>query len=235
MNIVITGASNGIGYQTVKYLCTKVDGNIYAISRNMKKLSELKVECERIHSGVKVNPIVYDLENIHLSADVLFNKIDCHHIDIIINNAGKLINKAFTDFSYEEIISVFTINVIAPSLLIKGLISRMGNESNGHVVNISSMGGFQGSVKYPGLSFYSASKGALAVLTETLAAEYASKNIRFNCLALGATQTEMLESAFPGYKAPVSAEEIGKFITDFAINAGNLFNGKIIPVATSNP
>jgi len=106
---------------------------------------------------------------------------------------------------------------------------------NAHIVNISSMGGFQGSSKYPGMAVYSASKAALANLTEGLASEYAKDGIAFNCLALGAVQTEMLEQAFPGYKAPVSADDMANFISWFALAGHMFFNGKILPVSVSNP
>ena len=115
------------------------------------------------------------------------------------------------------------------------MFSNMGGVKPTHVVNIGSMGGVQGSVKFPGLSIYSASKAALATLTECLAAEYPDKNIYFNCLALGAVQTEMFDEAFPGYKAPLTADEAAEFITDFALNGYKYFNGKIIPVSLSIP
>jgi NAD(P)-dependent dehydrogenase (short-subunit alcohol dehydrogenase family) len=97
------------------------------------------------------------------------------------------------------------------------------------------MGGFQGSAKYKGLSYYSASKAALACLSECLAAEFATSGINVNCLALGAVQTEMLEEAFPGYKAPVDAKTMARFISDFALNGHKFFNGKVLPVAIDNP
>jgi NAD(P)-dependent dehydrogenase (short-subunit alcohol dehydrogenase family) len=104
-----------------------------------------------------------------------------------------------------------------------------------HIVNIASMGGFQGSSKYKGLSYYSASKAALACLTECLATEFQESKIKVNCLALGAVQTEMFEAAFPGNKAPVKAHEMAEFIADFALKGHKFFNGKILPVATNNP
>jgi NAD(P)-dependent dehydrogenase (short-subunit alcohol dehydrogenase family) len=104
-----------------------------------------------------------------------------------------------------------------------------------HIVNISSMGGFQGSAKFPGLSAYSVSKGALSILTEALSTEFASKDIRVNALCLGAVQTEMFEEAFPGFKAPLSAEEMGHYIADFALTAHRFYNGKILPVSLEDP
>jgi len=97
------------------------------------------------------------------------------------------------------------------------------------------MGGFQGSVKFPGLALYSASKGALSTLTEVLAAELSARKIAVNCLAIGSVQTPMLQEAFPGYKAPVTPESMAQLISWFALNANNWLNGKVIPVSLSTP
>ena len=97
------------------------------------------------------------------------------------------------------------------------------------------MGGFQGSAKYSGLSYYSASKAALACLTECLANEFTGFGISVNCLALGSVQTEMLNEAFPGYKAPVDAKQMAEYISGFALTGHKFFNGKILPVAIGNP
>ncbi|MCK7533451.1 MAG: SDR family oxidoreductase [Marinilabiliales bacterium] len=95
-----------------------------------------------------------------------------------------------------------------------------------HIVNISSMGGYQGSSKYKGLSYYSASKAAISCLSECLAGEFSGTGITVNCLALGAVQTEMFEEAFPGSQAPVSTMEMAQFIVNFALNGNRFFNGK---------
>jgi NAD(P)-dependent dehydrogenase (short-subunit alcohol dehydrogenase family) len=155
--------------------------------------------------------------------------------DILINNAGILVNKPFLELSPDETMKMFSTNLMVPAKLIRQLYKHMGGATPTHVVNIGSMGAVQGSVKFPGLSLYSASKGALAVLTECLAVEFADKNIFVNYLAIGAVQTEMLSQAFPGYKAPVSAEEIADFIAEFARNGYRYFNGKILPVSLSTP
>ena len=139
------------------------------------------------------------------------------------------------DYSWEEIRQVFNINFFGPALFTKLLISNLGSIEPGHVVNIGGMGGYQGSVKFPGLSFYSASKAAIANLTECLAEEYKEYNISFNCLAMGAVNTEMLKKAFPGYIAPVEPDQMGKFIAEFAISGHKYFNGKVIPVSLSTP
>ena len=108
-------------------------------------------------------------------------------------------------------------------------------KENSHVLNISSIGGVQGSLKFPGLAAYSSSKGALLTLTELLAEEYKDSKISFNALALGAVQTEMLEEAFPGYKAPVSAAEMAAYIFNFATTGHRFYNGKILQVSSNTP
>ncbi|MFO7656070.1 MAG: SDR family oxidoreductase [Bacteroidales bacterium] len=234
MNIVITGASRGIGYELAKYFAAIGNNQIIAISRNSELLDRLNKECTLINDKSEVVTISADLS---ISASDMKHGISrfCSHIDILVNNAGCLINKAFADTSEEEARMAFDTNFFAASFLISHLSGLMGDFQHTHIVNISSMGGYQGSTKYPGLSYYSASKAALAVLTECLAGEFSEKNISVNCLALGATQTEMLSEAFPGYKAPLSASEMAEFIGDFCINGHKYFNGKILPVALSNP
>ena len=97
------------------------------------------------------------------------------------------------------------------------------------------MGGVQGSAKFAGLAAYSSSKGALITLMELLAEEYKEKGISFNALALGAVQTEMLQEAFPGYRASVSAERMGQYIAEFALSGHELYNGKVLQVSNSTP
>ena len=90
-------------------------------------------------------------------------------------------------------------------------------------------------MKFPGLAAYSSSKGAVITLSELLAEEYKEQQISFNVLALGAVQTEMLEEAFPGYKAPVSASEMADYIFNFALNGNKFYNGKILQVSSTTP
>jgi NAD(P)-dependent dehydrogenase (short-subunit alcohol dehydrogenase family) len=85
------------------------------------------------------------------------------------------------------------------------------------------------------LSAYSSSKGAVITLTELLAEEYKETGPSFNVLALGAVQTEMLEEAFPGYKASVSADQMANYIFDFSVNGNKLYNGKLMQVSSSTP
>lgn len=236
MNIIVTGASRGIGYELVKLLSADPKNTVVAISRNGSKLNQLRDECLSQNSSSNVIPIVCELSDknaIEGLVSELTKKIK--FINILINNAGALVNKPFETISTIDLEYVYNVNVFSVIRLIQGIFPLLDSDQKSHIVNISSMGGFQGSAKFAGLSAYSSSKAALACLTECLAEEFKEKNIAFNCLALGATQTEMLNEAFPGYKAPVTADKMAAFIADFSLNAHQYMNGKIIPVSLSTP
>jgi 3-oxoacyl-[acyl-carrier protein] reductase len=232
MKIVVTGASRGIGYELVKHLSSNPSYTVFAVSRNGEQLEKLKNECPNNN----VIPITCDLSK-ELSILSLLTNIKKHTstINALVNNAGAIINKPFSEISKSEMDYVYNVNVFSVVRLIQGVLPLMEETTKSHIVNISSMGGFQGSSKFAGLSAYSSSKAALACLTECLAEEFKDRNIAFNCLALGAVQTEMLNEAFPGYKAPLSASEMASYVSDFVVNAHKVLNGKIIPVSLSNP
>lgn len=233
MNIVITGASSGVGLETARKLADNPGNRIIVIARSNMKIQALAGECNIRKQETVVQPVQFDLAKGDIGTLVLQINRQLGKIDILINNAGALLNKPLGQITATEIDDVFNVNVKAPLLLTQALIPLL--KPGSHVVNIGSMGGVQGSVKFPGLSVYSASKGALSVLTECLAAELADKKISVNCLAFGSVQTEMLEKAFPGYKAPVTAAEMGAFVADFAQNGHKYFNGKVLPVSLSTP
>jgi len=232
MNILVTGASRGIGYELVQLFSRKDSNKVIAIARNAEKLTQLSKSAPYGN----IIPLQLDLadENqINKVADAV--KTHLSVIDIVINNAGALVNKPFMELTSSDLKKVYQVNVFSVFELTKQLLPLMNTQNKSHIVNISSVGGYQGSVKFAGLSAYSSSKAALVCLTECLAEEFKDKNIAFNCLALGATQTEMLEEAFPGYKAPVSAKEMAQFILQFSLTAQAVMNGKVIPVSLSTP
>ncbi|MEE4214946.1 MAG: SDR family oxidoreductase [Bacteroidales bacterium] len=231
MNIIITGASRGIGRETAKTLAANKNNHILAISRSESLLRKLSGEAE-------FNNITYmatDINESLKSPESFLKELDEHFslVDVLINNAGSLVSKPLGDLSYSEIGLMTETNFLSPLLLIKLLSGRFRKGS--HIVNISSMGGFQGSSRYPGMSVYNASKAALSNLTESLAYEFEKEKIFFNCLALGAVQTEMLNEAFPGYRAPLRPDEMAEFISWFATEGRKYFNGKVLPVSVSNP
>src|SRR5690606_926308 len=150
-------------------------------------------------------------------------------VDVLINNAGKLLNRPFLNTTSGDFEEVYKVNVFGVANLTRTILPFM--PKTGHVVTISSMGGVQGSVKFPGLSAYSSSKGAVITLTELWAEEFKEMGPSFNVLALGAVQTEMLEEAFPGYKAPVSALEMADYIKNFALTGQKFYNGKLLQIS----
>lgn len=235
MNILVTGASRGIGYHTAKSLVSKSNHKVLAISRNGQGLNALRAECEAMGLEGCIHPLPFDLQSSEPYEKELLPSVAgiFGTIDILINNAGLLVNKPYININDADIHRMLAVNFIAAARLIRVLLPLI--KPSGHVVNISSMGGYQGSVKFPGLSVYSASKAALACLTECLAEEFKGKGPSFNCLAVGAVDTEMLREAFPGYEAPLSAEGMGAFVADFALNGNNYFNGKVLPVSASTP
>ncbi len=236
LNIVIIGSSRGIGFEVAKQL-SQQGHNLFCISRNKAGLEILKKECAAINPESSIATFALDIS---LIDETFFDLYEITRnvfprVDILLNNAGLLINKDFSELRPAEVKKIFNINFFSASAVIRELLPLMGGKEISHIINIGSMGGFQGSAKFRGLSYYSASKAALATLSECLAEELKDQNIRVNCLALGAAQTEMLEEAFPGYKAPLTAYEIAEFISQFMVSGHKYFNGKIIPVAISTP
>ena len=237
MVAIITGASRGIGYETARYLSRSSGMQVYALSRNREGLEQLARDQVEGVSGSVIIPVVFDLEQF-LEEPVLIDDLIRQvpgHVDIVINNAGYLVNRPFEELDLKEWERIYRTNVFAPAMLVKHLLPVLGKAGTSHVVNISSMGGYQGSVKFAGLSAYSSSKAALACLTECLGLEYRETDIVFNCLALGSVQTEMLAEAFPGYQAEMSAARMAEYIGEFALTGHRYFRGKIIPVSSGTP
>lgn len=232
MNILVTGASRGIGYQTVKAFAADPAHKVIALSRNSSALQQLSRETP--HGNII--PVAFDLASENIAEELLpLLTKDIGHLDILINNAGALVNKPFADITSTDLNHVYNVNVFAPFRLIQLLLPLMSNPALAHIINISSMGGVQGSMKFPGLSAYSSSKAAIIGLTECLAEELKATAIRINCLAIGAVQTEMLEEAFPGYKAPLTSAEMAEFIVDFSLKAHRFCHGRIFPVSLTTP
>lgn len=233
MNIVITGASSGIGFETALELSLTNANKVVCIARSADKLRKLLEIAKGINPECVLLPVEFDIVQDDYAVLMAFLKERLGTVDILINNAGALVNKSFKDTRAQDIASMFQSNVLSHFNMIQNLLPLM--VSGSHIVNIGSMGGFQGSVKFPGLLAYSSSKAALHVMTECLAYELSESGIKVNCLALGSAQTEMLEQAFPGYQSPVMAFEMGKYVADFARTGHRFFNGKILPVAVTTP
>ncbi|MEK9739698.1 MAG: SDR family oxidoreductase [Flavobacteriaceae bacterium] len=221
--IVITGSSKGIGRELALQAAEK-GHRVFALSRNVTSLQAT--------SGVI--PLQVDLSDTK-SVQQAVNEIQSttDTVDVLINNAGILLHKPFLETTSEDFQMVFQTNVFGLVFITQALLPFM--KVNSHVVNISSMGGIGGSSKFAGLSAYSSSKGAVSILTELLAEEFKATGPKFNALALGAVQTEMLTQAFPEFKAPIQANEMADYILQFALEGHRYFNGKVLPVSSSTP
>mgnify|MGYP002039767696 FL=1 len=223
--VIITGTSRGIGFELVQ-LFADAGYAVLALSRNAKPVSDLNLD--------NTTAFPFDLNKSQDYERVAaFVQNEWSHVDVLINNAGTLLNKPFSDTTFEDFQDVYNTNVFGVAELTRCMIPFMSK--SGHVVTISSMGGVQGSVKFPGLAAYSSSKGAVISLTELLAEEYKETGPSFNVLALGAVQTEMLEEAFPGYEAPNTAAQMGAYIFEFAKTGQQFYNGKLLQISSSTP
>jgi NAD(P)-dependent dehydrogenase (short-subunit alcohol dehydrogenase family) len=229
MNIIVNGGTRGIGRETAINLAQDINNHIIVTGRNESLLNELSAG----YKNILVFPLDISVIDIHVKDFLEMVSSRLRTIDILINVAGFLVAKGFLETTDDEARVMMETNFFGPASLIRALKPIM--PAGSHIINISSMGGFQGSIKYNGLSYYSASKAALACLTECLSNEFKDFGISVNCLALGAVQTEMLAESFPGYKASVSAKEMAEFISGFALTGHKYFNGKILPVAIGNP
>lgn len=223
-NIIITGTSRGIGYE-IALLFANAGHNVLAISR---KTPQILID----HENITCLPIDISNPDELLQAEKFIAQT-WKKVDVLIHNAGSLLHKPFTQITSEEFKNIYKVNVFAVAELTKIYIPFM--QKGSHVVTISSMGGIQGSMKFAGLSAYSSSKGAVITLSELLAEEYKEQGIAFNVLALGAVNTEMLQEAFPGYEAPLSAKEMADYIYNFALTGNKYYNGKVLQVSSTTP
>lgn len=223
-NIIITGTSRGIGYELALHFAN-AGHNVLAISR---KTPQVLIQNQNI-----------TCLSVDLSDETEMQKVEnflsetWKKIDVIIHNAGSLILKPFSETTFEDFSTVYKVNVFAVANLTRVCLPYL--QKGSHVVTISSMGGIQGSMKFAGLSAYSSSKGAVITLSELLAEEYKERGIAFNVLALGAVQTEMLQEAFPGYQASISAKEMADYIFNFALTGNKYYNGKVLQVSSTTP
>lgn len=232
MNILITGAGRGIGFETALILSRDYTNNIIAVSKNQNNLDDLENNIRVFNPDANIRTAVLDLRspNLHILTDIAREYKEIH---VVINNAGLLTSKPFMELSDDEWKEMFDVNLFGPVKLIRSIIPYMGISIQGHIINIGSMGGYQGSRKFDGMSAYNAAKAGISNLTESLAVELKNKNIAVNCLALGGVQTDMFETAFPMSKAPLKSWQIAEFIADFCLNGHNYLNGQVIPVSLS--
>ncbi|HQV53353.1 MAG: SDR family oxidoreductase [Flavobacteriales bacterium] len=228
--IVVTGASRGIGREIVLDLIAN-GHTVLAIARNGEQLGSIRDE---INGTGELIILSVDLAEPNSTVTVK-KAVAGRGVRALIHNAGVLHNKPMGAHEHKDLAELYKVNVFAPLELSQALVEELKGDPPGHIVHIGSMGGFQDSSKFPGLVAYSASKAALACIAQCLAEEFKDIGIRSNCLALGSVDTDMLRAAFPGSQAPISAAAMGRYISWFALEGHNYYNGKVLPVAVSTP
>ena len=223
-NIIITGTSRGIGYEMALQFANE-GHNVLALSRKTPKtlIEHKNITCLSV--DLSLDSAIDEVED--------FIKNTFKKVDVLIHNAGALLHKQFEQITSAEFENIYKVNVFAVASLTRICIPYL--QKGSHVVTISSMGGIQGSMKFAGLAAYSSSKGAVITLSELLAEEYKEQGISFNVLALGSVNTEMLQEAFPGYEAPLSALEMANYIHDFSLTGNKYYNGKVLQVSSTTP
>lgn len=223
-NIIVTGTSRGIGYELALQFAN-AGHQVLAISRKIPQtlLEHQNITCLSVDLADETA-----LQEVEIFLSTTWKKVDA-----VVHNAGALLLKPFAETTQADFESIYKVNVFAVANLTRICLPYL--QKGSHVVTISSIGGVRGSLKFAGLAAYSSSKGAVITLTELLAEEYKEQGISFNVLALGSVQTEMLNEAFPGYQAPISAEGMATYIYDFTLNGNKYFNGKVLEVSSTNP
>ena len=171
MNILVTGATRGIG----KAIANHIDGNIYAVGRNEALLKEYK------------NYFVCDFSK-QKELMSLGNYISDNKIDILINNAGEYIYSPVENINYDSIEEIIKVNLEAPLYLISRAVPYMKFKKWGRIINIGSISGVMGEA---GASIYSASKSGLIGMTKALALELAEFGITVNTINPGWVDTDM--------------------------------------------
>lgn len=223
-NIIITGTSRGIGFELALKFANE-GHQVLALSRKAN---------QELLSHQNITFLSVDLSNeAELKQVTEFLSATWKKVDAVVHNAGSLLLRPFSETTQEDFENIYKVNVFGVANLTRICLPYL--QKGSHVVTISSMGGVQGSLKFAGLAAYSSSKGAVITLSELLAEEYKEQGISFNVLALGSVQTEMLQEAFPGYQAPLSASEMANYIYDFTLTGNKYFNGKVLPVSSTNP
>jgi len=223
-HIIVTGTSRGIGHEIALQLA-QAGHQVLALSRTI---------APSLLGNDRITNLAVDLtQPADLDLVAQFLKTSWTQVDALIHNAGAITVQPFSTIPPSDFEAVYRVNVFAVAQLTQCVLPFLPKGS--HVVTISSMGGIQGSMKFAGLAAYTSSKAAVIGLSELLAEEYKELGIAFNVLAIGAVQTEMLATAFPGYQAPLQPKEMAEYITEFALNGHKFYNGKVLQVSSSTP
>ena len=231
-NIIVTGASGGIGNSIVKKL-NEFEANILATGTKTEKLEELKSKTKNIKILTfdisKSEKIEEFIEN---ATTQLGGKLDC-----IINNAGLTQDNLAIRMSFDEWKKVIDINLTSTFLLSKFAIKKMLKNKSGKIVNITSVVGHTGNL---GQTNYAASKAGIVAMSKSLAMEYAKKNINVNCISPGFISTAMTDKIDEKFKESIVSkipsnrlgkpEDIANAVIFLISDQANYINGETIHI-----
>ena len=231
-NIIVTGASGGIGNSIVKKLY-EIGANVLASGTRIEKLEELK----KNYNNIKI--LNFDIaqsdkieEFIDNATDILGGNLDC-----LINNAGITKDNLAIRMSIDEWKKVIDINLTSTFLMSKFAIKKMLKNKSGKIVNITSVVGHTGNI---GQANYTASKAGIVAMSKSLAIEYAKKNININCISPGFIKTAMTEKIDEKFKEVIVSkipsarlgepEDIANAVLFLASDNSNYINGETLHV-----
>ena len=231
-NIIVTGASGGIGNSIVKKL-NESGANILASGTKIEKLEELKKEYE------KINILKFDIsqsekieEFIENATKELGGSLDC-----IVNNAGITQDNLAIRMSLDEWKKVIDINLTSTFLISKFAIKKMLKNKSGKIVNITSVVGHTGNL---GQANYTASKAGIVAMSKSLAIEYAKKNINVNCISPGFIKTAMTDKIDQKFKDSIISkipsarlgepDDIANAVCFLCSNQSSYINGETLHV-----
>ena len=231
-NIIVTGASGGIGNSIVKKLYEN-GANILASGTKIEKLEELKSKFE------KVKLLKFDISQVEKIEEFIENatKELGGNLDCIVNNAGITKDNLAIRMNFEEWKKVIDINLTSTFLMSKFAIKKMLKNKSGKIINITSVVGHTGNV---GQANYTASKAGIIAMSKSLAIEYAKKNVNINCISPGFIKTAMTDKIDDKFKESIISkipsgrlgepEDIANAVLFLASNQSDYINGETLHV-----
>ena len=231
-NIIVTGASGGIGNAIIKKL-SEEGANILASGTRIEKLEELKKNFE----GLKI--LKFDISQSDKIEEFIENATSelGGSLDVIVNNAGITQDNLAIRMSLDEWQKVININLTSTFLMSKFAIKKMLKNKSGKIVNITSVVGHTGNL---GQANYTASKAGIVAMSKSLAIEYAKKNININCISPGFIQTAMTDKIDDKFKEVIISkipsarlgvpDDIANAVLFLSSDQSNYINGETLHV-----
>jgi 3-oxoacyl-[acyl-carrier protein] reductase len=230
-NVIVTGASGGIGNSIVERL-NKCGANILATGTKIEKLEELKKKFD------KIKILKFDISQSDKIEEFIENSTsELGGLDCIINNAGITQDNLAIRMSLDEWKKVIDINLTSTFLMSKFSIKKMLKNKKGKIINITSVVGHTGNL---GQANYTASKAGIIAMSKSLAIEYAKKNININCISPGFIQTAMTDKIDEKFKEVIISkipsarlgkpEDIANAVIFLASNQSDYINGETLHV-----